>query len=175
MASKGTGGASGLEQAQMGVDIAESLFGGSSTVTGSGSGTSSKFSTTDTQALDTSQVAGSGTGRSESFLEIDKAGIDQIMKQILGGTQGLASIFGADKASGFSGSSVSGIAGGNLLASLAGEIAKLTAKKVSTTEEETSEESGSFAKSLTGQRGGEDFSSSTDTTTDKQGLLDRIF
>lgn len=75
-------------------------------------------------------------GTQTEQLEIDKAGVDKILADILGGTQGLGDIFSQEQVSGLYGSSVAAQASGNLVANLAGEIAKLTAKKTTTFSEE---------------------------------------
>ncbi len=62
-------------------------------------------------------------------LDISQEGIDKIIQDILGGEQGLASIFSAENNAGIFNSSVAADASGNLLSKLAGEIAKLTAVK----------------------------------------------
>lgn len=67
-------------------------------------------------------------------LDIDEAGVQKILQDILGSEQGLAAIFSGEQASGLFGSTVAAQASGDLLAKLAGEIAKLTAKKVTTTD-----------------------------------------
>lgn len=90
------------------------IFGSSSEISTSGSGT----------------VAGTVTEQ----LEIDEAGIQKILQDILGSEQGLANIFSEEQMSGLFSSTVSKQAAGDLLANLAGEIAKLTAKKVQTTD-----------------------------------------
>ncbi len=70
-------------------------------------------------------------------LEIDPAGIEKIIQDILAGEQGLAAIFGGEQNAGIFNSSVAAQAGGDLLSKLAGEIAKLTAKKTTATESTT--------------------------------------
>jgi len=105
------------------LDITEGLgniFGGSSSTTigGTGSGTTAKV--------------GTQRGTISEQLEIDEAGVQRIIQDILGSEQGLASIFSEENIAGIYSSSVASQASGNLLANLAGEIAKLTAKKVST-------------------------------------------
>lgn len=74
----------------------------------------------------------SGQSRGETFLEIDPAAIEAIIQDVLGGTQGLADIFSGEKVSGLYKSTAAAAASGDLLSQLAGEIAKLTAKEVST-------------------------------------------
>lgn len=75
-------------------------------------------------------------GRETEQLEIDEAGIAKILQDILGGTEGLASIFSGEKTAGIYSGTVAAQASGNLLANLIGEIAKVTAKKVTTSAED---------------------------------------
>lgn len=127
-------------------DFGTSLFGESSGVSGSQSGTQS--GTSKSSAIQTEQ------------LELDQAAVQRIIEDVLGGPQGLASIFGEEQASGIFNSSVSKQAAGNLTAKLVGELAKLTAKKTATTDKETEQESATTAQS--GQ------------TSEKKGLLEGI-
>lgn len=76
-------------------------------------------------------------GTVKEKLNIDKAGVQKILQDILGGEQGLASIFSAEQVSGIYNSSVAAQASGDLLTKLAGEIAKLTAEKTQTTDSTT--------------------------------------
>ena len=92
-----------------------------------------------------------GTSTTTQQLELDQEGIDKIIADVLGGADGLASIFAGEQSAGIFNSSVSAQAAGDLATKLAGEIAKITAKTSSTTEqdEETktkteSEEEGIF-------------------------------
>jgi len=94
------------------------IFGGSSEVSVSGSGTRK------------------GTTTISEGLEIEQAGIEKLIQDILGSEQGLASIFSEEQVAGIFSSSVAAQGAGNLLTNLVGEIAKLTAKKVSTKEED---------------------------------------
>lgn len=86
-------------------------------------------------------IKGTGTkaGTVTEQLEIDEAGVQKILSDILGSEQGLANIFSEEQVSGLFSSSVSKQAAGDLLTNLAGEIAKLTAKKTTTTDLETTE------------------------------------
>lgn len=81
-----------------------------------------------------SRVKGSVTEK----LNIDPAGVEKILQDILGGEQGLASIFSGEQTSGIYSSSVAAQASGDLLTKLAGEIAKLTAEKTTATDTTTS-------------------------------------
>lgn len=71
-----------------------------------------------------SQKARSGF-RTEQ-LQLDDLAIQKIIGDVLGGTQGLASIFGGEQAVGIFDSSVSAQAAGDLAANLVGELAKIT-------------------------------------------------
>lgn len=84
----------------------------------------------------------SGTSTTTEGLDISQEAVDKITKDLLGSTNGLASIFGGEQNAGIFNSSVAAQAAGDLSANIVGEIAKLKAKKVSTTdmEEETESE-----------------------------------
>jgi hypothetical protein len=87
------------------------------------------------------EVSGSGTTRQR--LNIDEAGVLRLVEGILGGTQGLASIFSEEQVAGLFDSSVAAQASGDLLAKVAGEVAKLKAEQITTTTEtQTTEEEG---------------------------------
>ena len=81
-----------------------------------------------------SKTSTSGTekGTISRQLEIDEEGVEKILADILGSEQGLASIFAKENVAGIFDSSVAAQASGDLIANLAGEIAKLQAKKVET-------------------------------------------
>ena len=104
-----------------GSQLLGTLF-GSSTKT-SGSGTNSRFN----QGSTTSTAK----GESSKKLELDEEAISKIIQDVLGGAEGLASIFGGEQASGLFNSSVSAQASGDIASKLVGELAKLTAKEVS--------------------------------------------
>jgi len=75
---------------------------------------------------DTTQVEG---------VQLDQAAIDKIIQDVLGGADGLASIFGGEHSSGIYNSSVAAQAAGDLASKLVGEIATLTAKRITTSGE----------------------------------------
>lgn len=87
----------------------------------------------------TSKATGSQSGTNIEQLDISAEGVQKILQDILGGSQGLAAIFSEDNVAGLYNSSVSKQASGDLLSKLAGEIAKLTAKKI-TTQDVTTEQ-----------------------------------
>lgn len=105
---------------------------------GEGGGMGASFSTsfsdinTGLFGVDTSQT-GSGTQTSEATtiesIEVDEAGILKMIEDILGGTSGLAEIFSAGSKAGVFGSSAAKAGTEDLLAKIAGEIAKVTATK----------------------------------------------
>lgn len=72
-----------------------------------------------------------GRGKTGSQqLQIDEAGIQRTIQSILGGAQGLASIFAGEQTAGIFSSSVAAQAAGDLSAQIVGEIARLTGKTV---------------------------------------------
>lgn len=95
------------------------------------------------------------TGTTTSQLELDQAGIEKIIADVLGGATGLANIFSGEKVAGIFDSSVSAQASGDLAAKLAGEIARLTGRTV------TTEDSATVLDSI--------------TETDQEGQFSKIF
>ena len=75
---------------------------------------------------------GTEKGTITKQLEIEEEGVQKIIADILGSEQGLASIFSEENVSGLFDTTVAKQASGDLLANLAGEIAKLQAKEVET-------------------------------------------
>ena len=88
-----------------------------------------------------SKSKGSTTGstitKQSQRTEIDQEGIDKIIADVLGGADGLASIFAGEQNAGIFNSSTSAQAAGDLATKLAGEIAKLTASNVTDSEIDT--------------------------------------
>lgn len=74
--------------------------------------------------------------REVTQLELTQEGIDKIVEDVLGGANGLAAIFAGEQSSGLYNSSVAANEAGDLSAKLVGEIARLTGRQVSTTEED---------------------------------------
>lgn len=71
-----------------------------------------------------------------SQLEITQEGIDKIVEDILGSSQGLAAIFSGEQSSGLYNSSTAAGEAGDLSAKVVGEIAKLTGRQVTRQEED---------------------------------------
>lgn len=92
-------------------EFGQILFGGSSTISGTQAGT----------------IKGTTTQRER--LKVSDEAIQKIIEDVLGGTEGLASIFAGEQTAGIFSSSVAAQAAGDLSAKLAGEIAKLTAER----------------------------------------------
>lgn len=82
-------------------------------------------------------------GTTTERLEIDDAAIKKIIEDILGSADGLASIFQGEQTAGIFDSSVTAQASGDFAANIVGELAKLTATKVT----ETTGAQGSKSKS----------------------------
>ena len=120
----------GVGQAAGGIgQLGTSLFGGGQS--GSQSGTT--------------ETKGTTTER----MKIDQEAIDKIVSDILGSEQGLANIFSGEQQAGIFDSSVSSLAASDLIANLAGEIAKLKAEK----ETEIDTTATNTSKSKTKQKG----------------------
>ncbi len=102
-----------------------------------------------------SSTSGSETKLTEGTvtesLDISQEGVDKIIQDILSSEQGLAAIFGAENTAGIFNSSVSAQASGDLLSKLAGEIAKLTAKKTTATDSTITNKVESGSGGLLGQ------------------------
>lgn len=77
-----------------------------------------------------------GSGITKEYTDISPEAVERILQQVLGGTEGLASIFSQEQVSGLYSSTTAAQASGDLLAQLAGEIAKLTAPKITERTEE---------------------------------------
>jgi hypothetical protein len=107
------------------VGIAGELFGTSGEESGKSSTSSELISTT--------------TGETRERLEISDEAIDKIIGDVLGGVDGLASIFAGEQNAGIYNSSVANQAAGDLTANIVGEIAKLRAEKVGTVEKTTNQ------------------------------------
>lgn len=76
-----------------------------------------------------SNIATAGTVGSEK-LNIGEEAVNKIIYDILSGPEGLAAIFQGEQAAGIFNSSAAAQAAGDLTSKLAGEIAKLTAERV---------------------------------------------
>jgi len=114
------------------VDIGTALFGSSQSVRGS-----------------TSETTRS-SGRQTEQIELDEAAIAAIIEDVLGGAEGLASVFSTEQAAGVFDSSVAAQASGDIVSKLVGELAKLTSKKVITQESEAEREASSRTKTKDG-------------------------
>lgn len=83
-------------------------------------------------ASSVSEAEATITGEARDRLEISDEAIDKIVRDILAGPEGLASIFGGEQVAGIFDSSVAAQAAGDLTAKITGEIAKLRAERVQT-------------------------------------------
>lgn len=90
------------------------------------------------------------TGTTTEKLVLDQAAIDKIVKDVLGGEEGLAQIFSQEQAAGIFDSSVAAQAAGNLVTNLVGELAKLTAERQVEQEQKTVQESREKTKQKSG-------------------------
>ena len=124
-------------------------------VSGIGGGIASGFGALETLFGSSTSSSQSGTtkGTVTEQLEIDEEGIQKILQDILGGTQGLASIFSEEQVAGLYSGSVAAQASGDLLTKLAGEIAKLTAKKTQTADTTTTSKTEGGSDGLLGKIG----------------------
>lgn len=83
----------------------------------------------------TSDTTSSLTQSSQTIL--DDEAIQQLIADVLGGADGLASIFAGEQVAGIFDSSVAAQAAGDLASKLVGELAKLTAETVTSQETDT--------------------------------------
>lgn len=98
-------------------------------------GTATEFSNITSGDIDTSRVGSetrARTGQQIETVDVDEEAINALINNILGGSQGLAEVFSADSAAGIFGSTVAAQASGDLLAKVAGEVAKITATRTIT-------------------------------------------
>lgn len=103
-----------------------------------GTSQSSKGTTTETGSVTSiTDVAQSSSGFKQ--LELDPEAIQQIIRDVLGGADGLAAIFQGEQSAGIFNSSVASQAAGDLAAKLVGEIAKITGKEVTESDTEESQ------------------------------------
>lgn len=114
-----------------GAAVAEALGGGSGIIQGLEGIFGTSGSTGGTKSATRS-------GTTTETMQLDEAAIAKIIQDVLGSTQGLASIFGGEQATGLYGSSVAAQEAGNFAAQLVGELAKLTGKKITTSKEDES-------------------------------------
>ena len=118
--------------------LPELLSGAGSFLGGAGSAASGASTLLDTLFGSSGSESVSETraesGRVTEQLQIDAAGVEKILQDILASEQGLAPIFSEENVSGIYNSTAASAAAGDLMTRLAGEIAKLTAKKVKDTE-----------------------------------------
>lgn len=108
-----------------------------------------KAKTSGTKESGRLQEAISGLTTETEQLKLDQAAINKIIEDVLGGAQGLASIFQGEQTAGIFDSSTSAQAAGNLAAKLAGEIAKITGETVRTVEEDRTRAQRTSGKSRT--------------------------
>jgi hypothetical protein len=129
-----------------GLDTTSKIF-------GSEGGGNKKSNSNLLQNTTTVQDVGASNFDTEQLL-LDPAAIQQIIRDVLGGADGLASIFAGEQSAGLYNSSVAAQAAGDLTAKLTGELAKITGKNVK--QGVSSERTGTFESLNQAQRGFED-------------------
>lgn len=80
-------------------------------------------------------VTSEAKGLTRESLEISDEAIEKIIADVLGGAEGLASIFSTEQTAGIFDSTVAAQAAGDLTSKIIGEIAKLRAVKTTETEQ----------------------------------------
>jgi hypothetical protein len=118
-------------------------------------GTSQQASNTNQQGTQASTGASTTTNTGNTTTvrgTTNQAAIDRTVQQMLEGTSGLSSIFGAQSGAGVSGSSTAGLMTSDLMARVAGEVGKLTGGSETTTgpSSSTTSQQGSTSTSQTG-------------------------
>lgn len=113
-------------------------------------------------------------GTRTEYLDIDPEGVERLKNQILGGVQGLASVFSGEQTAGLYNTTVAAQASGDLVAQLAGEIAKLTAKKVSEVDETTTEAGDIVTDIDKTERQTGTISTDIETISGSEGLVDPL-
>jgi hypothetical protein len=101
------------------------------------------FGTSDEQSGNT---VANATGEQRKKLELDQEAITKIIDDLLSTPDGLAAIFAGEQNAGVFNSSVAAQAAGDLSANIVGELAKLTATEVTTTEQAQSQSTSQEAK-----------------------------
>lgn len=109
------------------------------------------------------QTKTSGSGLKTSKLILDEAGYRKIIDDIMGAENGLASLLQGESTAGIFGSTTNTLMAQRFAQDLAGELAKLTAESVTTTEEEQKQ---SQTKASSGLK------TVICTELERQGLLD---
>jgi len=84
--------------------------------------------------------------KTTSQLELTQEGIDKIVADVLGGANGLAAIFAGEQNSGLYNSSTAAGEAGDLSAKLVGEIARLTGKTTTVTDEDENTNNQSYTR-----------------------------
>lgn len=106
------------------------------------------------------RATGAVSVKEETFgterLKLSKEATDKIIQDVLGGAQGLASIFQEEQVAGIFKGSSAALAAGDLASKLVGELAKLTAERVSRTQT-TGIERQEFEEETVGEVSGTEF------------------
>ncbi len=140
-------------------------------------------------SVGTSRTAGLSAAKEVERLRLDPFAVKKIIQDVLGGAEGLASIFQGEQTAGIFDSSVAAQASGDLAAKLVGELTKLTAEKeliaVGSTKEaeetggETTEVSDvrttGTAKQTAKQTGKQRVKQETEQESSNEGLLGGLF
>ena len=87
-----------------------------------------------TKGRTTKESTEASSGIQSKQLKLDEDAIAKIIQDVLGGSSGLASVFGGEQNAGIFDSSVANQAAGNIVANLVGELAKITGEEVTTQE-----------------------------------------
>lgn len=86
------------------------------------------------------------SGTQTERLKLSEDALNAIIRDVLGGADGLASLFSGEKVAGIFNSSVAAQAAGDLASKLVGELAKLTAERETTAKTETAQSTGTTQK-----------------------------
>lgn len=123
-----------------GADAFGSIVNGIGSLFGTGSNEQGAFEKEGSQITNSTLNSFRNTsGLQTEQLQLEDAAVQQIIRDVLGGPDGLAAIFAGEQNAGIFNSSVAAEAAGDLASKLVGEIAKITGKNVKTADEDVEE------------------------------------
>lgn len=166
--------ADGLDAIGSIIDIGTGLFGTAGTTEGTTSGTATSVTDAIVDVFGTSTTTGEVTGTDIKKLVIDPEAITRIIQEVLGGTSGLASIFAGEKTAGVFDSTTATQQAGDLVARLVGEIAKLTAEEVTTTDRAQTETEDQVQRQTQQQAVTQTQETAAQQRQEEQGLIETI-
>jgi len=160
------------------VDLGFGLFGSGGSTSGRSSGSSTGVAGGQTNITNrTGTISeGSVTGTESEQLELNPMAVLGIIQNVLGGSQGLASVFQGEQTAGIYNSTVAAQAAGDLASKLVAEIAQITGKKTKKKDEATGENTQSLSRQQQRQHQIQtsDFSSTSKQDKEEKGVLESV-